>query len=100
MGIALKGREYKLGLQIRKRQRRRIQTITVTYMEFADYITQLSEGINDPKRLVSLVSNNNKNESTKNEHRKIKYIKIYTKIYIKIRRRCLKFAEYCLYIDD
>ena len=50
MRIGLQGREEKLGFQLRKRKIRRVTPITVTYMDFADDIALISEGIKEAKR--------------------------------------------------
>ena len=47
MRTDLQGREDKLGFQLRKGKSRRVLPITVTDMDFADYIALVCEGIKE-----------------------------------------------------
>ena len=55
MRTALQGREDKLGFQLRKRKIRRIPPITVTYIDFADYIALVSECIKEAQEILTRV---------------------------------------------
>ena len=68
MRIALLGREDNLGFQLRKRKIRRVPTITITDMDFADDIALVSEGIKEAhsSRKIS------KTSRTKHEYRENK----------------------------
>ena len=52
---ALLGREYKLGFQLRKRKSRRVLSITITDMDFADDIALVSEGIKEAQEIFTRV---------------------------------------------
>ena len=55
MRTALQGREDKLGFQLRKQQIKRVPPITVTYMDFADDIALVSEGIKEAQEMLTRV---------------------------------------------
>ena len=53
MRTALLGREDKLGLKLRKS--RRVARITVTYMDYADDIALVGEGIKEAQEILTRV---------------------------------------------
>ena len=55
MRKALMGKEEKLGFQLRKRQSRRVLTIIVTDMEFADDIALVSDDIKEAEEMLRRV---------------------------------------------
>ena len=55
MRTALLGREDKLGFQLRKRKSRTVPPITITYMDFADDIALVSEGIKEAQEKLTRV---------------------------------------------
>ena len=52
---ALQGREDKLVFQLRKIKSRRVPPITVTDIDFADYIALVSEGIKESQEMLTRV---------------------------------------------
>ena len=52
MRIAIKGREEKLGFQLRKRHSRRVSPIIVTDIDFADDIALVSDGIKEEEEVL------------------------------------------------
>ena len=52
MRTDLLGREDKLGFQLRKRKSRRVPPNTITYMDFADDIVLVSEGIKEAQEIL------------------------------------------------
>ena len=60
MRTALQGREDKLGFQLRKRKIRRVPPITVTYIEYADDIALVSEGIKEVQKMLIRIEKSSK----------------------------------------
>ena len=74
MRTALQGRENKLGFQLRKRKSRRVQHITVTYMDFADDIALVSEGIKETQEMLTRVEKSAKRVGLSMNTGKTKYM--------------------------
>ena len=60
MRIALQGKEDKLAFQLRKRKSRRVEPITVTYIDIADDIAIVSEGIKEAQEMLTRVEKSEK----------------------------------------
>ena len=74
MRTALQGRENKLGFQLRKRKSKRVPPITVTYMDFADDISLVSEGIKEAQEMLTRVEKSAKRVGLSMNTGKTKYI--------------------------
>ena len=74
MRTSLLGREDKLGFQLRKRKSRRVPPITITYMEFADDIALVSEGIKEAQEMLTRVEKSAKRVGLSMHTGKTKYM--------------------------
>ena len=74
MRTTLQGRENKLGFQLRKRKSRRLPPIIVTYMDFADDIALVSEGIKEAQEMLTRVEKSAKRIGLSMHTAKTKYM--------------------------
>ena len=74
MRTALLGREDKLGFQLMKRKGRIVPPITITDMDFADYIAFVSEGIKEAQEMLIRVEKSSKRVGLSMNTGKTKYM--------------------------